>query len=232
MAWSVIGLWVVALLILVRIALECRIRLKSGFLKVQNVTKKTDRSKHLPTMIVLGSGGHTAEMLTLVKSMIPGNAGYYSPRRYVVAATDSMSSAKAVRFEEEMKLRYGQDSSGYSIRAIPRSREVGQSFLTSAFTTVWAAANAALAVLLFQPRLLLANGPGTCIPVIFLCRLGRWAGLMPYCKVVYVESIARVEHLSLSGKILYKTGLTDAFVVQWKELQSKYPESVFCGRLW
>lgn len=177
------------------------------------------------------TGGHTAEMLSLAKSMILGNAGYYSPRLYVVAATDSMSAAKAVRFEEEISLRYGQEPSGYSIRTIPRSREVGQSFLTSAFTTAWAAIHAALAVLLFQPRLLLANGPGTCIPVIFLCRLGRWAGLMPYCKVVYVESIARVEHLSLSGKILYKTGLTDAFLVQWEELQSKHPDSIFCGRL-
>eukprot|EP00890_Picochlorum_soloecismus_P000684 jgi/Picsp_1/1616/NSC_05094-R1_udp-n-acetylglucosamine transferase subunit alg14 homolog len=229
--WSVVGLWGLALLILVRIALECRIRLISGFHQMKNLTKKNHRSRHLPTMIVLGSGGHTAEMLTLAKSIIPGNAGYYSPRRYVVAATDSMSSAKAVRFEEEIEMNHGQDSSRYSIRAIPRSREVGQSFLTSAFTTTWAAINAALAVMLFQPRLLLANGPGTCIPVIFLCRLGRWAGLMPYCKVVYVESVARVEHLSLSGKILYKTGLTDAFVVQWEELQSKYPKSIFGGRL-
>ena len=177
------------------------------------------------------TGGHTAEMLTLAKSFIPGHHGYYSPRRYVVAATDSMSSTKAVRFEEEIELQYGNNSSRYSIRAIPRSREVGQSFLTSVFTTAWAAINAVLAVLLFQPRLLLANGPGTCIPVIFICRIGRWVGLMPYCKVVYVESVARVQHLSLSGKILYKTGMTDAFMVQWEDLQSKYPKSIFCGRL-
>lgn len=48
-------------------------------------------------------------------------------------------------------------------------------------------------------------------------------------KIVYVESIARVETLSLSGKLLYLTA--DYFLVQWPQLQSKYPRTEYMGRL-
>ena len=51
------------------------------------------------------------------------------------------------------------------VDVIPRSREVGQSWLTSNFTTLRALAPAAGIVLRRRPRLLLVNGPGTCIPV-------------------------------------------------------------------
>ena len=59
-----------------------------------------------------------------------------------------------------------------------------------------------------------------------LCRLlGR------NCRVVYVESIARVATLSLSGWLLYSSGLADAIFVQWPELQAKYPHSTYAGRV-
>ena len=50
-------------------------------------------------------------------------------------------------------------------------------------------------------------------------------------KVIYVESIARVAKLSLSGWILYNSHLTDAVFVQWPELQAKYPRSIYAGRV-
>lgn len=49
--------------------------------------------------------------------------------------------------------------------------------------------------------------------------------------VVYVESIARVAKLSLSGWLLYSSGLADAIFVQWPELQAKYPHSIYAGRV-
>lgn len=50
-------------------------------------------------------------------------------------------------------------------------------------------------------------------------------------KIVFVESIARVQTLSLSGKILYHLRLADLILVQWPVLQHKYPRTQFCGRL-
>ena len=62
-----------------------------------------------------------------------------------------------------------------------------------------------------------------------MCMLCRLLGYS--CKIVYVESIARVSKLSMSGVILYHTGLADAIFVQWPELQQKYPHSIYAGRL-
>lgn len=60
------------------------------------------------------------------------------------------------------------------------------------------------------------------------CRL---VGIMEG-RVVYVESIARVSSVSLSGAILYWSRLTDGFFVQWPELLAKYPRAQFSGRLY
>ena len=56
------------------------------------------------------------------------------------------------------------------------------------------------------------------------------AGLR-WSSIFYIESIARVRKLSLSGLLLYKLHLTDQFVVQWPQLQSKYPRSQYVGRI-
>uniref|UniRef100_A0A8D1J796 UDP-N-acetylglucosamine transferase subunit ALG14 n=1 Tax=Sus scrofa TaxID=9823 RepID=A0A8D1J796_PIG len=74
----------------------------------------------------------------------------------------------------------------------------------------------------------LCNGPGTCVPI---CVSALLLGILGIKKViiVYVESICRVEHLSLSGKILFH--LSDYFIVQWPALKEKYPKSVYLGRI-
>ncbi|XP_031163655.1 UDP-N-acetylglucosamine transferase subunit ALG14 homolog isoform X2 [Sander lucioperca] len=74
----------------------------------------------------------------------------------------------------------------------------------------------------------LCNGPGTCVP---LCVAGLLLGILGMKKVllVYVESICRVQTLSLTGKILYP--ISDYFFVQWSSLRDKYPKSIFLGRI-
>jgi beta-1,4-N-acetylglucosaminyltransferase len=47
--------------------------------------------------------------------------------------------------------------------------------------------------------------------------------------IVFVESICRVESLSLSGRIVYY--FADHIVVQWPELKEKYPMTRYLGRL-
>ncbi|XP_043861533.1 UDP-N-acetylglucosamine transferase subunit ALG14 homolog isoform X2 [Dromiciops gliroides] len=76
--------------------------------------------------------------------------------------------------------------------------------------------------------LVLCNGPGTCVPI---CASALLLGILGIKKVtiVYVESICRVETLSLSGKILYH--FSDYFFVQWPALKGKYPKSVYLGRI-
>ncbi|XP_067394529.1 UDP-N-acetylglucosamine transferase subunit ALG14 isoform X2 [Emydura macquarii macquarii] len=80
----------------------------------------------------------------------------------------------------------------------------------------------------FSNSQILCNGPGTCVPV---CLSALFLGILALKKViiVYVESICRVETLSLSGKILYY--FSDYFIVQWPALKEKYPKSVYLGRI-
>nr|XP_034978976.1 UDP-N-acetylglucosamine transferase subunit ALG14 homolog isoform X4 [Zootoca vivipara] len=76
--------------------------------------------------------------------------------------------------------------------------------------------------------LVLCNGPGTCVPICASALLVRMLGIKNVT-IVYVESICRVENLSLSGKILYH--FSDYFFVQWPALKEKYPKSIYLGRI-
>ncbi|BDA47946.1 UDP-N-acetylglucosamine transferase subunit ALG14 homolog [Coccomyxa sp. Obi] len=189
-----------------------------------------ERPRTVRTLIVLGSGGHTAELLALLEQMDPMR---YSPRTYVVASTDRMGAQKARTFEAQKKSGFsvsGVENDGeINVCIIPRSREVGQSYLTSIWTTLVALWVAFSIVYREAPQLVLVNGPGTCIPI---CIAARFFGLMGRrTRIVYTESIARVSSLSLSGKILYHLRIADAFFVQWTELQRRFPRSMCCGRL-
>ncbi|VFV27852.1 udp-n-acetylglucosamine transferase [Lynx pardinus] len=179
----------------------------------------------LSLLVVAGSGGHTTEILRLLEHL--SNA--YSPRHYIIADTDEMSAHKINSFEQN---RADRDPSTmfpeYFIHRIPRSREVQQSWLSTVLTTLYSMWLSFPLTHRVKPDLVLCNGPGTCVPV---CVSALLLGILGIKKViiVYVESICRVEHLSLSGKILFH--LSDYFIVQWPALKEKYPKSVYLGRI-
>ena len=80
-----------------------------------------EESEKISTLIVLGSGGHTSEMLRLVSAL---DSTKYTPQMYIIAETDTSSMSKLKATKKEGK-----------IEVIPRSREVGQSWLSTVFTT-------------------------------------------------------------------------------------------------
>ena len=99
----------------------------------------------LRTLAILGSGGHTAELLT-VMDHLPRSR--YCPLLYVRAATDAGSESKARRREEQ---RGNQNNASHV--AMPRSREVGQSYVSSVWTTLVALAHAVAIVWRYKPEL-------------------------------------------------------------------------------
>ncbi|XP_060058104.1 UDP-N-acetylglucosamine transferase subunit ALG14 homolog isoform X2 [Erinaceus europaeus] len=169
--------------------------------------------------------GHTTELLRLLENL----SDAYSPRHYIIAETDEMSAQKIHSFERS---RANKDPSTmflkYQIHLIPRSREVKQPWISTVFTTLYSIWLSFPLTLRVKPDLVLCNGPGTCVPI---CISALLLGILGIKKViiVYVESICRVENLSLSGKILFH--LSDYFVVQWPTLKEKYPKSVYLGRI-
>lgn len=175
--------------------------------------------------VLLGSGGHTGEMIRLL-SGLPFDR--YTPRTYVISSADSLSKTKAIELEQFKKT--GQ----YTFLEIPRARKVNQSFATSILTTVhsllccvWAISVKSLCAQSLAsssltpnnqtlPDLTLLNGPGSAVPIalsVFLVRLltGKSAS-----RLIYVESLARVKRLSLTGILLLP--FMDCFIVQWEQL--------------
>ncbi|XP_063722542.1 UDP-N-acetylglucosamine transferase subunit ALG14 homolog [Symsagittifera roscoffensis] len=191
------------------------------FLKLKAKTplslgSELDRRKKR-TLVVLGSGGHTTEMLRLLDHM---QKEIYNPRYYFLANTDHMSIKK-------LKLRSVDPN---CIQLIPRSREVGQSYLTSIFSTLLACLSTIPRALWINPDLLMVNGPGTCLPV---CIAALITNMLTFNRVtiVFVESICRTETLSLTGKILYRLNIADMFFVQWERLKLTYPKCTYVGRV-
>lgn len=57
------------------------------------------------------------------------------------------------------------------------------------------------------------------------CLVGKLMGI----KVIYIESFARVDQPSLTGKLVYN--LSDLFMVQWEDMLKNYPKSMLGGDL-
>eukprot|EP01134_Creolimax_fragrantissima_P001568 CFRG1568T1 len=193
-----------------------------GGVSVSSDTPK--RTKTCSTLIVLGSGGHTAEMVRLLQTLSLDN---YTPRTYVLAETDTMSEGKILELERAS----GSLTGKYCFRRIPRSREVGQSYTSSVISTIRSQLYCIPLIMKAKPELILGNGPGTCVPIFFLSFLLQFFFIRQNVKTMYVESIARVRHLSLTGRILYHCRLCSNFLVQWPQLVRPYPRAIYVGRL-
>ncbi|XP_017781232.1 PREDICTED: UDP-N-acetylglucosamine transferase subunit ALG14 homolog [Nicrophorus vespilloides] len=204
------------LLVLVRIFFLVH-KVTTGHTKVWH-KKRVNAAK---TLVCIGSGGHTTEMLCLMASL---DFLKYSPRHYVMARTDETSYLKVVAFENEKT----KDAKDYFIRTIPRSRAVNQSYFSSIFTTIYSILYCIPMMLRLRPDLILCNGPGTCIPICFIAFLLK-AAFICDTKIVFVESFCRTQTFSLSGNILIY--IADNILVQWPPLKRKLKRADYIGQL-
>ncbi|CAI5729781.1 unnamed protein product [Hyaloperonospora brassicae] len=182
-----------------------------------NALRCKNSPRDVRVMAVLGSGGHTTELLKLMKRL---NRDVYTYITFVLAETDRTSKKRT-------QLDYDFREATDAFVVIPRSREVGQSWSSSVWTTLLSLYSCLRLVYNRHPQLVLCNGPGTCIPICAAVLLFRVLGVEPDSKIIFCESFARVQHLSLTGKLLYY--VADEFVVQWPQLQTKYPRTKHLG---
>ncbi|XP_060531906.1 UDP-N-acetylglucosamine transferase subunit ALG14 homolog [Cylas formicarius] len=208
------GFLIVALLITRVLYLVHKVT--TGFSKYTNHPRKNP----CKTVICIGSGGHTTEMIALIQNL---DFNKYSPRYYVMASNDETSEIKIKNLENEKS-----DKLDYSVIKIPRSRIVGQSYISSIFSTVYSIIYCIPIVFKIRPDLNLCNGPGTCIPICIITFLFNCAFLAS-TKIVFIESICRTESFSLSGKILIY--FADNFLVQWPSLKKKLKRAEYIGKL-
>ena len=158
-------------------------------------------------LVVLGSGGHTAEM-TYVLNM-PGVLERLQPAHYLIARGDGHSRAAALRLPA---------SSQANIHCVTRARQVHQPYHTAIFTTLLASLETAWLLICLRPRLVLANGPGTAFPPLCLAYLFRSLfGLS--VTTVYIESFTRVRRLSATARL--SSWAIDALIVNWEQLATQ-----------
>ncbi|KAH8697165.1 oligosaccharide biosynthesis protein Alg14 like-domain-containing protein [Talaromyces proteolyticus] len=165
---------------------------------VPKIRRKGDPA-HL--LVVLGSGGHTAEMLSMLRRM-PLDPTVYTFRTYVVTSGDGFSASKAVEFESSIESQYnsktrrnkpmslvrGIGGNFYDVVTVPRARRVHQSFLTAPLSTIqcfWACFQVLRGRYPDQrshlhgttspyPDLILTNGPATAVCVILGAKVIRF----------------------------------------------------------
>jgi UDP-N-acetylglucosamine:LPS N-acetylglucosamine transferase len=73
-----------------------------------------------------------------------------------------------------------------------------------------------------RPDVVITTGS---MPIAMMCLSAKLFRI----KVVWVDSIANVDRISLSGRLIYY--FADLFITQWPELTAKYPKAQFAGAI-
>lgn len=243
--WILVPIYLTVLTVICALALSYRTIqvLRSVRVTPASSTVKNGRN-HL--LVVLGSGGHTAEMISILHTLgldyiVSRFCGPYGRRTWVISEGDNFSATRARDFEEKIQQHQrSQEIGSYNIVIVPRARKVHQSLWSTPVSALWCLWSC-VQLLRGQhrdqksagtryPDLILTNGPGTAVIIVLSSLLLKFMGLAPLAnagtadeqqnglmRAIYVESWARVKTLSLSGKIL--RFMVGRFLVQWKGMQ-------------
>ena len=200
-----VGLASLAYVMAIRIRKTLQRREKLAKAKLTRSTRLLPRSTRV--LAVLGSGGHTAEMLALLKDIDASK-----PKISYVVADDG--SARKV-------------ADARRVYRVPRARHVGEPFWRAVPRAVGCVVVSVRVLLKARPNVVLTNGPasGALVALVALALNAVW---LLNARVVYMESVARVTTLSLSGRVLYP--VAHRFVVQWPQLARRYPRAEYHGR--
>lgn len=73
-----------------------------------------------------------------------------------------------------------------------------------------------------KPDLIISTGAAVAVPFFYL---GKLFG----AKCIYIEVFDRIEHSTISGKMVYP--IADKFIVQWEEMKNVYPKAINLGSI-
>jgi beta-1,4-N-acetylglucosaminyltransferase len=150
-----------------------------------------DVNKPVHLLVVLGSGGHTAEMIAMLRRAVSDESkdlrldwNRFGHRTWIVSSGDTISAERARSFEiatsqqqkcvseSESKSSYRNSSESYAIHIIPRARKIHQPLYTAPFSSIHCLLSC-LSILLGRettspnaprldfPDLIICNGPAT-----------------------------------------------------------------------
>lgn len=74
-----------------------------------------------------------------------------------------------------------------------------------------------------KPDIIISTGALATIPMCIVAKIFRK-------KIVFIESFAKVNSPTLTGKLLYK--FADKFFVQWESMKEFYPNAIYKGGIY
>lgn len=166
-------------------------------------------------MIILGSGGHTGEILLMIQKL---DFNKFSECYFVSSHNDKNSENKA---KESIQIDKYKNTKFHFLK-IYRARNVGQSFISSIPTTIYALFQSFFILIKYRPNMVVTNGPGVAFPLLFIGFFLRILMILVEYKIIFIESYCRTKSISLCGKIVEP--LCDRFIVLWKNLETKKRE--------
>ncbi|KAK4101971.1 glycosyltransferase family 1 protein [Parathielavia hyrcaniae] len=196
-------------------------------------------------LYILGSGGHTTEMLETIRRKFAPQTNLH--RRYLVTTGDTDSLHRVAQLEALIRRCFPDARAGtMDAFRVPRARRVHQPLWTAPLTCLGTAIAAVNALTrepdarpstrhggqFKYPHVVLTNGPATGFIVCLVAHLLKLLYVVPpsRLKMVYVESWARSRRLSLTGRLFWWSGIADLFCVQHEELASRLgARAVFVG---
>jgi len=154
-------------------------------------------------LVVLGSGGHTAQILKLLDLL-----GRRYEYEYVIRYDDNLS-------EKKIKIKG-------KIYKLHSPRAISDNIIVVILKTIRNTIESSIILLKSKAEIILSAGPGSAVVISILGKLfGK--------KLIFLESWSRVYNPSLSGRLVYP--FSDLFFVQWPEIKSKYSKAIYAGRL-
>ncbi|KAI0381585.1 glycosyltransferase family 1 protein [Hypomontagnella monticulosa] len=185
-------------------------------------------------LAICGSGGHTGEMLQMISASIRPE-GPNAHRRWAIGSEDRVSRHKVLEFERGIGFNFAamNESPGtFDIVYFTRARKVHQSWFTTPFSALKSLFDI-LRILTIAPEkrpdyrypgVIVSDGPGTGFMFLLAAHILKIFRVVNdhALKTIFVESWARVETLSLSGKLVSLLHLADVFIVQNADLATRY----------
>lgn len=76
-----------------------------------------------------------------------------------------------------------------------------------------------------RPDVIISTGVLAAIPMIFIGHLFNK-------KVIYIESFAKINSPTMTGKLVYNKKWADQFYVQWEPMLEIYPDAIYKGGIY
>jgi beta-1,4-N-acetylglucosaminyltransferase len=168
-----------------------------------NMSAKKIKKNKKNVLYILGSGGHTAEMIILSKD-IKDKINYF----YLIQEDDELSENKIVYPGKNI---FVNRNSGFS-----------DNYFQMFFKTIILFFKAINIIRNNNVQIIISAGPGITVPFFY-------AGKLLKKKLIFIECFSRVTTKSFTGKLVYP--LCNLFFVQWKDNLKNYPEAIYRGRL-